>query len=182
MQDEYVMSSYLVDLEDNIERPTRAVMKQGGWFFAQIGTYTSASPLHILDNAKTKISFAPSGISYSESRNFTLNYDVVNNKFHPVGVGNCYLFNLRFKLKASSQAGHLDVLLESPTVSFNPIMASTLSFNKQAGDEQFHSVTGMIYISQDVSTNGLEVYMQPHGTAVDVYDISLLASTQYLDS
>jgi hypothetical protein len=179
MQEEYVMSSYLVDLEDNIERPTRAVLKQGGWFFGQLGTYTLANPLNVSSGVKTKIPFPPSQFSYSESKNFTLNYDTVTDKFHPLDVGDCFIVNLRFKLKASSQSGYLDVLVESPSVSFNPILAKTLSFSKQAGDEQFQGITELLYISQDVSTNGLEIFVKPNNTNVQIYDLSLLISTQY---
>jgi hypothetical protein len=179
MQEEYVMSSYLVDLEDFIERPTRAVLKQGGWFFGQLGTYTVGSPLAVSDGVKTKIAFPPSQLSYSDSRNFTLNYDTVNNKFHPLGVGDCFIVNMRFKMKASSQAGHMDIMVESPTVAFNPILAKTITFNKQAGDEQFQGITELLFISQDVATNGLEIFVSPHDTNVQIYDLSILVSTQY---
>ena len=179
MQEEYVMSSYLVDLEDFIERPTRAVLKQGGWMFLQLGTYTVGSPLVVADGVKTKISFNHSNVIYSESRNFTLNYDTTNDKFHPLGAGDCFTINLRFKLKAASQNGHMDVTAESPTVTFNPILGKTVAFNKQAGDEQFQGLTEMLYISEPVAANGIEVYVKPHGTSVQIYDISLLVSTQY---
>lgn len=181
MEDNYVMSSFLVDLEDSIVRPTRAILTSGGWFFGQLGTYTVSSPLAISDGVKTKINFNPSNLSYSDSRNFTLNYDTVNNKFAPLNVGDCYVVNLRFKMKASSQAGHLDILLESPTVAFNPISARTVTFNKQAGDEQFQGLTEMIFVSTDVAANGLELFVSPHGTNIEMYDISILVSKQYSD-
>ena len=181
MQDNYVMSTFLVDLEDNIVRPTKAVLTSGGWFFGQLGTYTIVSPLAVLDGVKTKINFNPVNLSYSDSRNFTLNYDTVNNKFAPLGVGDCFIVNFRFKVKASSQAGHIDILLESPTVSFNPISARTVTFNKQAGDEQFQGLTELIFVSTDVATNGLELFANPHGTNIEMYDISILVSKQYSD-
>jgi len=182
MQFKYLMSSNLVDLEDNIVRPTRAVLISGGWFFGQLGTYTIGSPLSVSDGVKTKIVFNPASMSYTDSRNFNLSYDSVNDKFHPLGVGDCFIVNLRFKIKASSQAGHMDVLLESPTVTFNPIAARTVNFIKQAGDENFQGVTELIFVSEDVATNGLEIFVQPHDCNVQIYDVSLLASTQYSDS
>jgi hypothetical protein len=181
MEDNYVMSSFLVDLEDNIVRPTKAVITSGAWFFGQVGTYTLGSPLNVLDGVKTKLSFNPANFSYTDGRNLSPNYDVATDKFHPIGVGDCFIVNFRFKMKVSSQAGHMDILLESPTVAFNPITARTVTFNKQAGDEQFQGLTEMIFISQDVSTNGLELFVKPHGTNVQLYDISLLISKQYAD-
>lgn len=181
MEDNYVMSSFLVDLEDNIVRPTRAVITAGGWFFGQLGTYTVSSPLSVIDGVKTKIAFNPANFSYSDNRNFTLHYDVVAAKFYPLQVGDCFIINLRFKIKASAQAGHMDVLLESPNVSFNPISSRTITFSKQAGDEQFQGITELIFISQDVSINGLELFVNPHGTNIQMYDISLLISKQYSD-
>lgn len=179
MQFKHLMSSVLVDLEDNIERPTRAVLTAGGWFFGQLGSYTLISPLNVIAGIKTKVSFNPSNMSYTDGRNFSINYDSIDDKFHPLGVGDCFIVNLRFKVKASSQSGHIDITLESPTVAFNPISAKTISFNKQAGEEQFQGVTEMIFISQDVANNGLELYIEPQATDVQIYDISILVSKQY---
>ncbi len=179
MQDNYVGSSVLIDLEDNIERPTRAVLTQGGWFFAQLGTYTIGSPLSVLSGVKTKIPFPPSQFSYSDSRNFTLNYDTATDKFHPLDVGDCFIVNLRFKIKVTAQSGYMDILAESPTVVFNPILAKTINFNKQAGEEQFQGITEMLFVSQDVAINGLEIFVKPSGTNVQIYDLSLLVSSQY---
>lgn len=181
MEDNYVMSTFLIDLEDNIVRPTRAVITAGGWFFGQMGNYTVGSPLAVSNGVKTKIAFNPANMSYSDSRNFTLNYNTTTERFMPSGVGDCFVVNLRFKVKASSQAGHMDITLESPTVAFNPITARTVTFSKQAGDEQFQGITELIFISQDVVTNGLELYVSPHDTNVQIYDVSILISKQYSD-
>lgn len=179
MQDNYMSSSNLVDLNKKVERPTNAVLTQGGWRFCQVGTYTLASPLAIADGVKTKLLFNPVSFSFTDGRNFNLNYNTSTERFMPQQVGDALLVNLRLRVKPSAQAGTMDITLESPTVAFNPIMSDTKTFNKSAGTEHFMSSFAPIFISADVVTNGLEVYIKPLGTNLQVYDISIMVSKLY---
>ena len=179
MIDIYSQSSKMVDLQSKNVRSTQSVLAAGGWAFMQLGTYLVGSPLVIVDHVKTKISFPPSQIIYSDGRNLSINYNETTNRFMPQQAGDTFLVNLRMKVKPTAQAGTLDVMLESPNTSFNPITARTSSFNKAAGQEHFIGLSEHIFISADVVTNGLELYVHPIDTNVSVYDISLLVSRTY---
>ncbi|MGL5012978.1 MAG: hypothetical protein ACRC6V_01650 [Bacteroidales bacterium] len=72
------------------------------------------------------------------------------------------------------------ITLESPGSSFNPVVSSTVIFNKAAGQEHFISVTQPIFISADVVTNGLEIYLNPIGTNISVYDYSVFIQKTYI--
>lgn len=180
MSDTPVFCHLLVDMQSKVERTTESILKQNGWKFLQDGRYTEASPLVISSGAKTKITFDLSQIAYQDGRLLDLAYDQSSNKFMPTQVGATYLANIRFKAKSSSQNNIVDVALESPSVSFNPIVADTITFNKSANTEHFISITQPIFITQDVVTNGLEIYITPNGGTLSVYDYSVFVQKTFI--
>lgn len=175
-----VITSYMVDWSSATERPCKSILLQNGWAYLQDGRYTVAAPLVIADGAKTQITFLLSNLAYADSSNLTLNYNQSNNRFYPTENKSCYLVNLRFKVKPSANSGHIDITIESPGVSFNPLIGHTLTFAKASGDEQFFSVSGQIFISPDVITNGVTAYITASGTDVSIYDYSILAQKTYI--
>ena len=152
----------------------------GGWKFLQDGRYTVGSPLVISAGIKTKVNFDLTQLAYSAGAGLILNYDDVSDKFRPSVLNECFLVSFRLKVKPTSQAGTVDVTLESPGTSFNPIVSSTITFNKAAGQEHFAGLTQPIFISQDVITNGLELYVTPLGTNISMYDYSVFAQKTYI--
>lgn len=153
---------------------------QGGWRFLQDGRYLVGSPLVISDGVKTKINFDLTQLAYIAGVGLNLNYDDAADKFRPQVVDECFLVSFRMKVKPTSQAGTVDVTLESPGVVFNPIVSSTVIFNKSAGQEHFVNLTQPIFISSDVVTNGLEIYLLPLNTNISVYDYSVFIQKTYI--
>jgi len=180
MQDSPVFCHLLVDTQSKTERTTEAILKQNGWKFIQDGRYTSSSPLTISSGSKTKLTFSLTQLAYQDGRLLDLAYNQSSNKFMPTQVGATYLANIRFKAKSSSQNNILDVSLESPNVSFNPIVAESITFNKSANTEHFISITQPIFITQDVVTNGLEIYLLPTGGNLSVYDYSVFVQKTFI--
>jgi hypothetical protein len=180
MQDSPVFCHLLVDTQSKTERTTEAILKQNGWKFIQDGRYTLASPLAISNGSKTKLTFSLTQLAYQDGRLLDLAYNQSSNKFMPTQVGATYLANIRFKAKSSSQNNIVDVSLESPNVSFNPIVAESITFNKSANTEHFISITQPIFITQDVVTNGLEIYLLPTGGNISVYDYSVFVQKTFI--
>jgi hypothetical protein len=162
----------MVDLTSKRIKSTEAIVKEGDWGFTQLGNYTLSSPLSATSGTKTKITFQANNISYQAGIGLVANYDFVNQKFLPSTVNDVFMVEVRMKVKPSAQNGHMDLLMESPTFGFNPINASSLSFTKAAGDEHFISSDFLVFIGEDVMNNGIEFYVRPVGTNVQVYDMS----------
>lgn len=175
-----VITFAMMDWGSGLSRPAKSLLLQNGWSYLQDGRYVVGSPLAVADGVKTQLTFLLSNLAYADSSNLTLNYNQSNNRFYPTELKSCYLVNLRFKVKPSANSGHMDITIESPTVSFNPIVSQTLTFAKAAGDEHFFSVVGQIFITQDVINNGLTAYVNPHGTNITMYDYSVLVQKTYI--
>lgn len=153
----------------------------GAWAYMQDGRYTSSSPLTITSGTKHKVDFDLSNLSYVDGRGgLQILYNELSDKFLPETEGDCFLVSFRYKAVPVSQNGSCDIEVECPTVSFNPIVADTVTFNKSAGNEHFFSITQPIFISSFVVDHGLELYMTPRGTNISVYDYSILVIRTYV--
>ena len=152
----------------------------GGWKFLQDGRYLVGTPLVVNAGVKTKINFDLTQLAYTAGVGLTLNYDDAADRFRPSVLNECFTVSFRLKIKPTAQAGTVDVTLESPGAAFNPIVSSTITFNKAAGQEHFVSITQPIFISQDVVTNGLEIYVNPISTNVSIYDYSVFVQKTYI--
>lgn len=164
----------LVDLASKRTKSAEAVVKQGDWGFTQLGNYTSIAPLVVSSGTKTKITFQASDVSYQAGVGLVANYDFVSQKFLPSTLNDVFQVEVRMKVKPSSQDGHMDLLVESPTFGFNPINASSLSFVKGANQEHSISADFVLFIGSDVLTNGIEFYVRPNSTGVSIYDVSYM--------
>ena len=152
----------------------------GGWKFLQDGRYLVGTPLVINAGVKTKINFDLTQLAYVAGIGLNINYDDVADKFRPQVLNECFNVSIRMKVKPTAQAGTVDVTLESPGAAFNPLVSSTITFNKAAGQEHFINLTQPIFISTDVVTNGLEIYLNPIGTNISVYDYSVFIQKTYI--
>jgi len=161
-----------VDLTSKRTKSAEALVKEGDWGFTQLGNYTLAAPLVITSGTKTKVTFQANNISYQAGVGLVTNYDFVNQKFIPSTVNDVFMVEVRLKVKPSAQNGHMDLLMESPTFGFNPINASSMAFTKGANEEHFLSANFLLFIGQDLITNGVEFFIRPNGTSVSVYDVS----------
>lgn len=150
----------------------------GGWKFLQDGRYTSASPLVIVSGVKTKIDFDLTQLAYSTGYGLTFDYDDTDHKFMPDVVGSVYTISLRAKFLPLHNGGSVDFSLESPSFAFNPIFAQTAAFNKIS--ENFSTVTEMIFIDPLIISNGLEIYVTPHVSDVQMYDYSIMVQRTFL--
>lgn len=157
-----------------IKRSLDNLFSQGDWQFLQLNNYTSASPLVVNQGSTSKITFQVNNISYQVGRDLNVNYNYTSQKFVPQNLNDVFLVEIRFKTKCSSQNGHADVLLETPTFAFNPINAQTFGVPKAANNEQFVSVSVPVFIGQDLITNGLEVKFSAGSGNFSVYDVSFL--------
>ncbi len=178
--DSPLVTFLMIDWDTKVERPAKSILMQNGWAYLQDGRYVVGSPLVVNDGAKTQLTFDLAQLAYADSSNLQLNYNQSNNRFYPTEIKSCYLVHLRFKVKPSANSGHIDLVIESPTVSFNPIVSETMTFAKSAGDEHFFYITSPLFISQDVITNGLTAYVIPHGTNISLYDYSVLVQKTYI--
>ena len=156
------------------ERRVDNLLAQGDWQFIQLGNYTSASPLAIAQGTTSKLSFQANNISYTTGRDLSINYNYVAQKFMPKQLNDVFLAEVRMKVRCSSQNGHFDVLLECPTVAYNPIQATTNGVPKSANTEQFVSTSVPVFIGQDIITNGLEVKVNAVAGNLQIYDVSFM--------
>lgn len=177
-----IFSESMVDMQTGVQRKTEHILTQNGWKFLQDGRYTAASPLSISSTTKTKLTFNMSQLAYQDGRLLDVEYNQSTNKFVLQDVGGVYLFNVRFKAKSSQQNSYADVVIESPSVSFNPLSASTVSFVRSANNEHFISVSFPIFLSQDVVVNGIEMYITPSGGTTQVYDYSVFIQKSFIPS
>jgi hypothetical protein len=162
----------MIDLTSKRIKSTQAVLKEGDWNFTQLGHYTSISPLVVSSGAKVKITFQEGDVTYQAGVGLITQYDFINQKFIASTLNDVFMVEVRMKVKPSAQSGYMDLLMESPTFGFNPINASTQTFTKSAGDEHFISSDFLVFIGEDVLSNGIEFYIHPVDTNVQVYDIS----------
>lgn len=153
--------------------------QHGDWAFVQDGRYLQGTPLAVADGVKTKLDFDFTQIAFSAGSGLAINYNPTTDTFMPTTLGDVFLTNLRAKIIPTSQAGTVDITLESPTVSFNPIVADTLTFNKASGQVHFHSVFQTVFISQFLIDNGLEIYIKPINTNITIYDYSIFLQKTY---
>ena len=175
-----IITSAILDHDLQLERSTKSLLKQNGWNFLQDGRYIQASPLSIVDHVKTKITFGLSQLVYTAGEGLQLNYNQPDNRFYPTEVNATYVVSFRFKVVPASQSGFLDVSVECPGASFNPIIQDTCTFAKTAGTEHFFSITHPLFISQDLVTNGVELFIHPNGTNISVYDYSVFVQKTYI--
>lgn len=152
----------------------------GGWSYLQDSRYVVATPKSITATTKTKIDFNLSNIAYSASNALDHNYNDTSDLFFPLLDGEVYHYNFRCKVKPALQNGHLDFTIESPSVAFNPLSAQTVTFSKGAGDEHFFSFIHPIFISADVLTNGIALYVTPRDTNITIYDYSVFIQRTYI--
>lgn len=169
-----------VGLDNKLIIRNEADYTQGGWLYIQDGRYVSATPKSISNGVKTKIDFDLSQLAYTAGVELVLGYNETTDRFMPTAVNEVFLASIRFKVKPSNATGHLDVMVESPTAAFNPIVAETLTFSKANGEEHFFALVQPIFISADVLTNGLEIYITPDGTNITLYDYSVFVQKTYL--
>jgi hypothetical protein len=156
------------------ERRVDNILANGDWRFLQLGNYTSASPLVVNQGSTSKITFQSNNISYQAGRDLTINYDYTLQKFTPTTLNDVFLVEVRFKCKCSTQNGHGDVLLESPSFVYNPVQAQTITVVRAANNEQFISVAVPLFIGQDLINNGLEVKFSAGAGNFSIYDVSYM--------
>lgn len=160
----------LLVVDANIERI-------GGWKFIQDGRYTSSTPLPILSGVKTKITFDLAQLAYSAGTGLTVNYDQILNRFMPQVANSTYTVSFRGKFLPVQNGGSIDLSVESPGFAFNPIVGQTGSFNKIG--ENFVTVTEMLFIDPTIITGGLEIYIKPSGSNIQVYDYSIMVQRTF---
>jgi len=166
----YTLLSYRTGKEKSIDN-TFAV---GNWQFLQLGNYSLATPLVINQGSTSKLTFNQSDIVYQAGDSLSLNYDYIAQKFSPQQLNDVFLVEVRFKTKCSKQNGHADLLLESPSATFNPIQASTFGVPKSANVEQFISMAVPVFVGQEVKDNGLEVKVKAVDGNFSIYDVSFM--------
>lgn len=168
---------FLSEISDNRtgrEKSANAIIREGDWNFFQLGNYTSASPLVISAGNTSKITFASTDIIFTAGNGLTTSYDYTAQKFTPTTIGDVFLVEIRMKVKCSLQNGHGDLLLESPSFSFNPVQAQSINVPKSANTQQFVSINVPVFIGQDIKDNGLEVKWNSVSGAFSLYDISFM--------
>lgn len=170
----FPMLDSITDRRSGITETVEHLVSIGDWSFLQLGNYTSVSPLLINAGVTSKITFQPQDIIYTAGRGLVVNYNYALQKFTPTTINDVFLAEIRFKAKSSLQNSHGDILIESPSVAFNPINAVSISIPKAANQEQFVSASVPLFIGQDVFTNGLEVKFNAVAGNWSLYDVSFM--------
>lgn len=145
-----------------------------GWIALGDGRYNTSSRLSILSGVKTKLTLDLNNLSFFEGVNLALNYDTINDKFLPIAVNDFYAGEVRFRCEAAQGDRDIEVLLESPGFAFNPISGNNVPLARTAAAEQFVSVQADFFTGIDAVNNGLEVYVTPAGSNVEIWDISFI--------
>lgn len=148
---------------------------QGEWQFLQLGNYTQANPWIITEGNTSKLTFQVSDIAYVSGNGLAVNYDYAAQLFRPQQLDDLYLSEIRFKCTCSRQNGYADVRVEVPTFNFNPVQGKTFGIPRGSGVEQFVSLSGAIFIGQDVVDNGFEVNSTAGSGDFSIYDVSILS-------
>lgn len=167
-------SLFLRDASTGRQVTTKSIQEVGDWNFFQLGNYTEASPLSVAEGNSSVISFQESDITFTDGNGLTINYDYDNQLFKPTQIGDLFKSEIRFKCKCSLQNGYADVKAQVPNFTYNPIQGETFGIPKGANVEQFVSLTGGIFVGQDLLTNGFEVVFTAGSGDFEVYDVSFL--------
>ncbi|AUR89064.1 hypothetical protein NVP1121O_036 [Vibrio phage 1.121.O._10N.286.46.C4] len=165
----------LIDIQGKRTRSLQSMQAMGDWQFIQLGHHTSANPWSVTQGTKAKLTFQPEDITFSAGRDLELNYDFTNQSFNFQNLDDVFSTEIRFKCRCTNQNGHADVSAEIPNFGFNPIAGQTFGIPKGAGVEQFVTLSGIIFVGQDLLDGGFEVFLTSGGGDFEVYDISMLS-------
>ena len=168
------ITSKVIDISTSRNKSAEAIAVEGDWVFFSLNNYTVGSPLVINQGVTTKLTFQASDIFYSTGKGASINYDYTLQKFTPQVLNDVFLVEIRFKAKCSSQNGYGTIMLESPTLLYNPIQASTVGVPKAANQEQFVSISVPVYIGAEVLDNGVEVKWVSESGNFSLYDVSFM--------
>lgn len=162
----------IIDTQSGIKRSVNSINEGGSWLFKQVDLFTSSAPLILLEGVDTEINIPFEDTGYSENHLIDLHYNFNSNLFLPQTVGDLYLTSFRGKAVSTHNFTHLHLKVNSPTVDYNPIEAETVIFSKNSGDVEFISTKFLIFISQDLVSNGLKFTAQSGGGNLELYDYS----------
>jgi len=162
----------IIDLQSGIQRSVNSINEGGGWLFKQVMTYTAASPLELVEDTPTTVPIPLADVGYAENHLLNLLYDYENNKFTPSTVGDLFLVSFRGKAVADNNFAYLNLEVNSPNSDFNPVDAATTAFAKNSGVVEFISQKFLIFTSQILVNNGVNVTATAQGANIDLYDYS----------
>jgi hypothetical protein len=162
------------DLQSKVSRSAQDIIREGGWFFKRIATYTEESPLVVTAGTTVNLPIPANDTGEQQGNLFNFSYDYTNQLFRPNTTGEVYLTEIKFMCKPTQKAGHLDLILEIPDYPFNPINGTTLTFNKSAGEEHFFSSNFIPFISQEFADNGARLMVHAAGTDVSIYNYNFM--------
>lgn len=164
----------VIDLQSGVVKSAQDIAREGGWFFKRVATYTEASPFVVAQGETLTLPIPSDDVGEQQGNLLNFSYDYTDQLFRPTVAGEVFAVELKFKCKPTAQAGHLDLILEIPDYSFNPINGSTLTFNKSAGEEHFFSVNFLPFISQDFADSGASLKVRAVNTDVSIYDYNFV--------
>ena len=164
----------MIDLQSGVVKSAQDIAREGGWFFKRVATYTEESPFVINSGETLTLPIPSDDVGEQQGNLLNFSYDYTDQLFKPTTAGEVFTAEIKFKCKPTNQAGHLDLILEIPDYSFNPINGSTLTFNKSAGEEHFFSVNFLPFISEEFAQSGATLKVHAVGTDVSIYDYNFV--------
>lgn len=138
------------------------------------GEYTTGSPLAITSGTNTKLNLTEANLTSRTSQGLTTTYDYTNDTFSVEGLNSLYRVGLQFKVRPATNNTSIDVSLQSPTVTPSPFTGTNLYMSKGANQEHLFIAELPLQASAAIISNNVEVYFQPNGTNVEIYEIQLL--------
>lgn len=164
----------VIDLQSKVSKTAQDIIREGGWFFKRVATYTESSPFDVPLGQTMVLPIPPNDTGETQGNLLNFSYDYDNQLFRPNTAGEVFAVEIKLKCKPTNQAGHLDLILEIPDYPFNPISGTTLTFNKSAGDEHFFSANFLPFISEDFAAVGAQLKLRAVGTDVSIYDYNFI--------
>ena len=174
------LDGFKIELDDrNLVLPSRYTLPletetATGWQQITDSTYTSGSPLSILEGVTGKIQTGTvTEINTQLPKGVTTFWNNTTDKIVAVNNGDSFSLSLRFKAKMDVLSGYFDVVINSGG-SFGVFAQTTQLFTRASNTEQRFTVELDYFTGTTFITNGGIIEVTPINGDIEIYDIVLL--------
>lgn len=145
-----------------------------GWEHSVDSTYTSGSPLSITGGTRTKVTIDGAGTASENSylpEEASALWNVGNNTFDPVYVGDCYDVRLQFKCSTTNSGDYVDCDLDIGG-SLGVILAETRPILKASDATNTVVFSWPVFTMDTFLANSGEFYITPSANT-DFWDFAI---------
>lgn len=145
-----------------------------GWEQISDATYTSGSPLVILEDVVGKIQTGTvTKIQTQLPTSVTTFWDTTTDKLIAVNNGDAFTLSLRFKASMNVTNGIADIAINIGGALGN-ISNETILFSKGSGVEQKFDIDLSYFTGTTFIANGGDIHITPLNGIISIYDIVLV--------